>query len=68
MGFALYWFGLDFSVIIMLYIFSQYSIEVVEASTSVNAPYRIVCLIFSRILILVYTVIVLYNRAVQTAA
>lgn len=62
MGFALYWFGLDFSVIIMLCIFSQYSIEVVGASTSVNAPYRIVCLIFSRILILLYTVIVLYNR------
>lgn len=62
MGFALYWFGITFSVFSMLYIFSQFSIEVAEASVTVNSPYRTACLIVSRLLILLYTLIVLYNR------
>ncbi|MCM1173838.1 MAG: GHKL domain-containing protein [Blautia sp.] len=62
MGFALYWFGITFSVYSTLDIFSRFGMEAAEASASVNSPYRTICLVFSKILLLFYTMIVLYNR------
>lgn len=62
MGFALYWFGISFSVYGVLYVFSRVSLEAAEVSASVNSPYRTVCLIFSKIVLLFYIIIVLYNK------
>lgn len=62
MGFALYWFGISFSVYGVLYVFSRFSIEAAEASASVNSPYRTICLIFSKIVLLLYIIIVLHNK------
>lgn len=61
MGFVLYWFGIAASVCSVLYIFSLFGTEAATASVSMDSPYRVECLIFSRILIFFYTVIVLRN-------
>lgn len=62
MGFALYCFGLAVSVYSVIYVFYLFGIEAVTAPVSMDSPYRTACLVFSRILILLYTLIILHNR------
>ncbi|MDE5933267.1 MAG: GHKL domain-containing protein, partial [Lachnospiraceae bacterium] len=62
MGFGLYWFGISSSAYITVYIFSLIESEAVTAMFSLESAYRVEGILLTRVLIVLYISIVLYNR------